>query len=244
MSFSYFIELAKRPTATDLAEAFPHARKLKSIQTQRGPAGRSGWLLYSSDEPPPITDTCLEMGQGSGRWVIMDGKPSPGELQRPEMLEGSSVEMADGTAWQPAYARRFALLDDRITVYCPLPNGLQLDRYDGRWKPTGVAARLRPLADLAEAYQTALVEAAAAAPENATSFRFEFAHLDDLAIAGLTANYYISKWELALLDCYDLEARQRLIDAITDRATLTAWHQKKTLDAALDGFVSNAGQNK
>lgn len=175
----------------------------------------------------------------SPAWVGMYrcDKLSPSALQRRDLVDGLPVELADGTRWQVAFARRFAEIDGGdITAYCPLPRTLELDDA-GKWRPTKVAPRFRRLAELAERFWRASVDASLNADDGSETVRFNFDAIDDLAIGGIQANYRIGSAELAFFDAYDFEVRQRLVAAIMDDATLRAWSQKKT-GAATDGLTS------
>jgi hypothetical protein len=183
--------------------------------------------------------------QTENLWVGMyrGDKLTPSELQRPELVQGVQVELADGTTWQCAHARKFLTTDsdaDTIIPFCPLPRTLDMDD-DGKWVPTKIAPQYRRLADLAEQYRQASYEAVQKAGEGSAGvITFTFEPIDDLAIAGLQANYRIGPAELAFFDSYDVPTRKRLIAAIMDDATFEAWQKKRT-DAGPAGSTTFDG---
>ncbi len=169
-------------------------------------------------------------------------KLSPSDLQRSELVDGIGVELADGTIWQCAHARKFIEVDQQIAAYCDLPRTLELDE-EGRWKPTKIAPRFLRLSELANEYSAAVAKAAIDGDIGPTGVvRFRFEAMDEFAILGLTANYRIGPAELDLAGAYDVESRRRLIAAIMDEQTFVAWSQKKT-DSAPDGSDTSSGQS-
>jgi hypothetical protein len=168
----------------------------------------------------------------------------PSLLQRSEMVQGCGVYLADGTRWQVAHARKFLTTDsDASTIipFCPLPRTLDLDEETGKWVPTKIAPQYRRLADLAEQYRQASYEAVQKAGEGSAGvITFTFEPIDDLAIAGLQANYRIGPAELAFFDAYDVPCRKRLIAAIMDDATFESWQKKRT-DAGPAGSTTFDG---
>lgn len=214
-------------------------------ELQHGPAGEPAGYLFADQSfdadrfKLDIENQYWRRIPNTPAWVGMyrGDKLEPSLLQRSEMVDGVAVHLADDTIWQVAYARRFVELDGgNINVYCPLPRTLELQD-DGQWTPTKIAPRFRRLAEIAERYNTAANNACIESDGKAETVRFEFLEIDELAVAGLQANYRIGAAELAFFDCYDIQARQRIVSAIMDDATLRAWTQKKT-DAA--GVGSNS----
>ena len=168
-----------------------------------------------------------------GRWN--DQAVDPIQLQRPAMVAGVAVDLADGSTWIAAHARKWIEYDQQLLPLCPLPKTLSLQ--GGKWQPGQVARRFLQLATLAEQNRQAEIDAIAAAPTGASEVRFTFDAIDDLAIATLQANYRIGPAELDLLQLYDIQSRTRLVAAAMDSATLAAWSQKKT-ELARAGFDS------
>lgn len=180
---------------------------------------------------------------GSIAWVgcYRSDKLSPSDLQRSELVEGIGVEMADGSIFQCAHARKFVEVEQQIVMFCPLPRVLELDD-SGQWSPTKVAPRFMMLSDLATEFSLAAVENAKQSELHGGFVRFEFPKADDLAIAGLTANYRVGPAELALCNAYDVESRRRLIAAVMDEATMKDWAQKKT-ELVLSGSDTACGRS-
>lgn len=181
---------------------------------------------------------------GSIAWVgcYRSDKLSPGDLQRSELVEGIGVEMADGSIWQCAHARKFVEVEQQMVGVFgfTIPNVLEMNE-EGKWTPTKVSPRFARFVELATMYWDACVAAMDNADDGAESLAFQFDEIDELAILGLTANYRLGPSEVALTNIYDVESRQRLVRAIMDEATFQRWLQKKT-DAGLDGSDTSRGQ--
>jgi len=160
-----------------------------------------------------------------GRWNA--DQLDPQKLERPRLLDGHRVTLADGSVWLAAIARGFNLEDE--TYYTPLPQTLQFNGKTGKWAPTNVAKEYRQFLSLAHAYADA--HAAAVAADAKT---FSFPEIDALAVAALTANYRLSHAELGLFDdVYTVTARDALVHCALDFPTIKRWVEKKTEQAGV-----------
>lgn len=243
MSFLYFIATeAKKPDQKGIENAglayALEAGRCKFREVINGPEGKRGLLISRAVDFPdlkydanaqdwkPITATSYV-----GKWRTKEIKPS--DLQRENMVEGVSVAMADGSMWIAAHARKFIEIEPgTIIPYCTLPPDLAY--VDGQWKPHKILRRFRRFAELAEEYQAAAYAEVEKQANAGDVIRFEFAGINDLAVGAITANYYASHAELDMLELYNIEVRQRLIDAALDTATFQAWQNKKK-DTDQDG---------
>lgn len=205
-------------------------------ELQHGPAGEPAGYLFADQSfdadrfKLDIENQYWRRIPNTPAWVGMyrGDKLEPSLLQRSEMVDGVAVHLADDTIWQVAYARRFVELDGgEMKRFCVLPKTLELND-DGEWKPTKVATRFRRLAELADAYWSKGIEAANNQDVDQGSISFAFEEIDELAIAGLQANYRVGAAELAFFDCYDIPTRYRIISAILDERTYIDWLQKKS----------------
>lgn len=249
MSFIYFLATAsKKPEPKEIRQAgieyaFDHSGT-KSREVFSGPGGKRGLLLCRSGFGDvlgydPTSQQWRQISETA--WVGRNDNytPKPGDLQRPEMVEGVRVELADGNIWLAAHARKFVELEPGALVhYCPLPKTLSL--IDGQWRPDKIHRRFRIFAELAEAYQTAAYAALAQSETPSNVVKFEFSQIDDFAVMALTANYYVSHVELDMMEAYDEASRKALISAAMDEKTVFDWQQKKR-ESALDGFGSSDG---
>lgn len=160
-----------------------------------------------------------------GRWN--QDTLDPAKLERPRLLDGHRVTLADGSVWLAAIARGFNVEDE--TYYTPLPQTLQFDGKTGKWAPTKVAKEYRGFLSLAQAYADAHAQAVAADAKT-----FVFPEIDALAVAALTANYRVSHAELGLFDdVYTVTARDALVHCALDFPTIKRWVEKKTERAAV-----------
>lgn len=252
MSFLYFLKTSsKSPITKEIREAgieyafAEHGTRSREIIV--GPGGNRGLLLARN-----ILADDLKFDAANQEWRQINekawvGKPKgveikPGDLQRPEIVEGERVELADGSIWIAAHARKFTELEPGALVhYCPLPKTLSL--IDGQWRPDKIHRRFRIFSELAEEYQTAAYVAFEASQLQGEVIRFEFPRIDDFAVMALTANYYVSHAELDLLELYDEDTRRRLVSVAMDEGTVRAWQEKKR-ELAQGGSALSDGQKE
>jgi hypothetical protein len=237
--FLYFAPRLLSSIPPELQYAFD-GKSFSHCQTMAGPGGSGSGTVMAS---PTVAADRVRYVPAEQTWKRIPGtdmfcgkwndtKPTPSELQRPELIQGHPVELDDGSRWQCAIARGF----DSATgsTYSPLPRSLSYDEATGKWLSDRFEKRFERFVDLACAYVLASETADA---EN----RFAFDEVDELAIYGLTANYRLSAVELSFFDdAYSVRARKSLIQAILDFPTIAHWNQKKT-DAASDGFNTSPG---
>lgn len=237
--FLYFAPKLLNSIPPELQYAFD-GKSFTHVQTMAGPNGcGSGTVLGSPMLPTeriryvPAQQTWKRIpGTDCYCGLWSDSKPTPSDLQRPELVQGHPVELDDGSRWQCAVAHGFD--SESCRIYSPLPRTLAYDEESGKWIANKFEKRFRRFVDLACAY----VSASESADEGGS---FSFNEVDELAILGLTANYRISSVELSFFeDAYSVRARQSLIRAILDLPTIEAWSQKKT-DVELDGSNTSPG---
>lgn len=205
----------------------------------QGPNGSpAGWIIAIGDQPAdavgyyPDRQTWAPMGPTDDGPQLHVGRANdavldPAKLARATMLEGHPVELGDGSTWVAAVARGFDA--ETSNFYTPLPKSLTYDPTTNRWRPKQVAKEYRRFLELAIAY--AEVHDTAVAEGQKT---FEFAEIDELAIAALTANYRVGPVELSLFDdVYTVPARNALVGVALDFPTINRWVQKKTESAAV-----------
>jgi hypothetical protein len=219
--FLYFVETTfPKLTAAELqrlglAYAFEGSPGVRQITL--GPDGKNGLLLWN--KPAFKTQPTIERSQtwtkGPGKeWYVgYETLPDPQQLARPEQLVGKSILDECGRSWIVPYARQFAKLEGKWQDYCGLPMRLKLSG-DGEWRPTGIHHRYERLWQLAMEYETAIAAAFDNAPENAPSVTVAFDQIDELALLGVTANYYAGPVEFDLLGAYGMTFRREAVDTI------------------------------
>lgn len=205
-----------------------------------GPGSKNGLLVAHKSMPldrllySPAAQEWMQIPKATawvGKWADDDIKPSA--LQRPELVEGESITLENGTKWKAAYARRFRYLEGGdLACFCPLPKGLSYTEHG--WRADRIAKRFRRLAELASLYWSEMCAASREAENEQFTFLSKYA--DELAVAALTANYRIGGVELTLLDAYSETVRQNLINIALDQATIAAW-QKKNCEPESVGTV-------
>ena len=211
-----------------------------SFQTREvlaGPGGTGpGWLFRFSSVGGVFDSRDLKWDNAAQTWGPVfgpEGQPKcwvgrwnadpldPAKLERPKMIDGHRVTLADGSVWVAAIARGFDV--ENQTYFTPLPRTLSYDPETGKWTPNKVAREYRRFLDLAQQYAEAHTQAVAADART-----FEFAQIDDLAVLALPANYRISHAELGLFDdVYTMAARDALVHCALDFPTIKRWVDKK-----------------
>lgn len=208
-----------------------------------GPDHNSGAIVSASDQRVGYYPDQQEWRRihGVEAWVGMyrEDRPTPGELARAEQLDGVWIRLDDGQAWLAPKARRWEEFDGGCYPLCNLPQRLALD-VDGQWRVGAVKSRYEQLWRWACAYEQAFAEAVQRQPEGGV-VRFQFDQINELAVAALQANYRVAAIELDMLGVYDLQARERIIDALLDNATWRDWLKKKLAAADHSGGSSCSG---
>lgn len=239
--FLYYVPKPETGVPACLEYAFESPKKVAKAECMSGP-GEAGAGYLFADASVDRARVMLDREKQDwrqipgtpyycGRWL--DESPTPEKLAREQLLDGHSVELDDGSRWQCAIARGFDI--ETQYPYVPLPRAMTLGA-DGKWRSTAIAKRYRRFLQLALAYDAAHSECLARGDRS-----FAFDDADELAIAGLTANYRLASIELSFFeDAYSVAARTQLISAILDFPTIAAWTKKK-IDEARAGSDSSAG---
>lgn len=251
MSFFYFLAThSQKPLQTEINAAriayAIEANKCRHNVVINGPGGNRGLILARSNAfttnvlYKPEEQRWHKINENAWLGFFANATIGAGQLQREIMVDSEAVELADGSIWMAAHARRFIELEPgTLSTYCSLPRGLSY--VDGKWISTKVQGRFREFQELAEEYQTAAAQAWENRGGEAGVITFEFPRIDDLAVMALTANYHVSHTELSVLEVYDVETRKRLVAAAMDEKTVAAW-QKKRIDLGLGGIGSSDGR--
>ncbi|HRS28497.1 MAG TPA: hypothetical protein P5255_09545 [Phycisphaerae bacterium] len=171
---------------------------------------------------------------GCQAWVgfYRAARPTPADLQRPTLLAGHAVRLADGQEWIAPIARGCVDDEAELRCYVALPRRSELDD-DGRWVPGPVAERYGKLWECAVRFWDAFVGAKplATTPSDEsgapTSLSLEFTELHETATAALAANYWVSAPELALLGALDEGTAVAVCQALIDWPTIARWLEKK-----------------
>jgi hypothetical protein len=243
--FLYFF-----PTITGITQAVIDAAGLQYALTRGewqtrqvviGPGQQSGLLVCRStcsiDRAKFVSDKqqwrrIPKQNVYCGRWT--DKPITPSDLERPTQCGAIPVQLSDGNFWNIAQARKLVIEDQRSYYFCPLPHDLDLSD-DGDWIPSRVSEAYKTLSELMDEYWVAQ-SAALELSDGKPFVQFNFPKIDDLAVSAITANYYVSHVELALLSAYGINERSKIIEATLDTAFMKTMLQKKT-DAAQDGSV-------
>lgn len=239
--FLYFVPRPETGVPACLEYAFESPKKVHKGECMSGPGEAGAGYLFadvSVDRSRVMLDRVKQEWRQipgtpyyCGRWL--DESPTPEKLAREKLLDGHPVELDDGSRWQCAIARGFDI--ETEYPFVPLPRAMSLGA-DGKWRSTVIAKRYRRFLELALGYDKAHSECIARGDRT-----FAFDDADELAIAGLTANYRLSSIELSFFeDAYSVSARTHLIAAILDYPTIQAWTKKKIAEGH-DGSVSSDG---
>ncbi len=148
-------------------------------------------------------------------WVGMftDSIPTPAELQRDAMIDGTMLCLADGNDWLLPKSREWVDLEGELLVKMSLPRRLTRDE-KGEWWPGEVKPRYARLWELAQEY-AALAMGSDDDDEDAT-IRFQFDDYDELILQCFQCNYVVSAAEIDLLGIYDDQVRERVMRVLLD----------------------------
>jgi hypothetical protein len=196
-----------------------------------GPLGRPGGTIIAHESVDPALvklDTAFQQwkpfpgGDDQPCIGLTEGqKPTPEQLQRPSMLRGHWVTLADGSRWLVPVARGFDAASERM--YMALPMQLELDCSTGRWIAGGVEAQHKAFFDLAESHAQKRWEML-----QRGELQFVDDNADALAIAALQTNYRVGNYELSFFPgAYTPQSRQQILDAVLDVPTWVEWSNKK-----------------
>lgn len=217
--------------------------QLTPRQCLRGPDNGSGVIIAASDQRVGYYQGQQDWRPipHSSAWIGLyrDERPAPADLARTELLDGLWIKCDDGHSWLVPKARRWEEFDGECYSVCGLPQRLSLTA-EGQWQLGAVKSRYEQLWRWVCAYEQAFAEAVQA-HHDGDVVRFTFDAINDMAIAALQANYRVAAIELDLLGIYDLQARERIVDALLDVATWRAWVKKKCAALARNGSPSVSG---
>lgn len=169
--------------------------------------------------------------------MFNDAQPTPEDLRRDTVLDGTWLRLSDGNDWLLPKSREFVLVgDDVISSGCLFPKRLTRDE-SGDWIPGAVKQRYAELWRLSQAYVGALLEG----DEDGTGqVRFQFGDYDHLVMLCFQANYRVSAAEIDLLGVFEEEMRDRVVRVLLDMDSYVAL-QKKT---GPDSGNSSSGPNE
>jgi len=161
---------------------------------------------------------------GSEAWAgfYTDDPPVPRDLLRPVTLRGHPVELGDGNTWVVPIARAMVADGDTLVPVMAVPTISGVDD-NGDWTQGDVAARYRPLWDVACHWWDTKVQAA---DQDAP---VTFAESHDAALVALATNYYVGKVEVALRGLFSWHAVTLILDATVDWPVILDFLEKKTL---------------
>jgi hypothetical protein len=215
---------------------------------ETGPDGQAGVVV---GDPTRVPDHKIGYYAAEQRWRKVPGArtdkgpcwvgiypaapPSPEDLQRLDLLSGHAVKLGDGARWRVPIARAIDAGAEHLTYANLLPRAVGVDE-DGQWQAEGIVDRYAPLWEIA----TAWWEARVGAEETDGGVTFDFAGVNDCALAALAANYRLGKAEVALLGLLDARSVTTILDALIDWPTFEVWFKKKVAQQSA-GSNSAAG---
>jgi hypothetical protein len=176
----------------------------------------------AGDTPPPTPPPRVWVGYWN------DARPAPAELARPETLRGHAVRLRDGQVYQCPMAIGF-VDGDTPTQANVLPGTLTIDAA-GQWTTGGIEERYKRLWALATEYWD---ELQGREPDANNELKFQFAGgpLFDSALVALSANYRLTRAEVALLGLFDDQGyvATEILNALVDLPTYRQWLKKKAV---------------
>lgn len=213
-----------------------------------GPDGKQGMVLASGDTKVGYysdKQTWQRIpGNKADAWVgvYTDDQPKPDDLARSKIVAGHFVELGDGNNWLCPVARGLREEEDQLRWFNALPQGTGLDD-KGNWTQTGVLIQHAKLWEIALAWWDSIqgaVEGESAADKNAAqSVTFDFAGLNDAALAALVTNYRLGKAEVVLLGLFTGECTPLVLGALIDWPTFTDWAKKNAEQIAAGSNIDD-----
>ena len=175
---------------------------------------------------------------GTGDQKVMvghykDDPPRPVDLARTTQLPGHPVVLADGQTWLIPIARAVAEQQGQLQLVQNLPQRTTLDD-KGDWVRDGVIPKYARLWEIANQWWDQVIAALndTDLPDSGESqISFEFAGRNDAAVAALSANHAIGKFETAMLELFDDQCAGLILSALIDIPSINMFLKKK-LDAA------------
>ena len=153
--------------------------------------------------------------------------PGPGDLARPNTLDGHDVRLGDGNRWLIPVARGLVEQDGELRYVISVPTSTSIDE-NGNWTSGSVVGRYKPLWDLAcrwwDAVGRSLVEDD---HDDSQTVRFNFDGLNDAALDVLATNYRVGKAEVAALGLFDSRCVYEVMNAVVDMPAIMAFFKKK-----------------
>lgn len=150
--------------------------------------------------------------QGKCFWVGIDNedKPTPKDLERPEMLWGHKVRLGDNQEWQIPIAHA---VDKRMIL-----------GNDGQWESGAALERFDVLNEHAEKIWSVLFTTV---EENANSPIITNEEGAGMCVHALALNYYVGPQEVDLLGVLTSRNVQTVLKAIVDLPTIIELSKKK-----------------
>jgi hypothetical protein len=171
---------------------------------------------------------------GSAWWIgHYTGADAPGPeiLERPRMLEGHTVELADGRGWTIPVARQWREVDEWAGYVNVLPRRSHLNAA-GEWEVGDVLPRFKRFWDVARKYfrnvaGPGVSETAGVWSEADGSADFLFGEIHQAAVTALSINYYLGPCECDLLGLLTRHHCDQILEAAIDFPTIERWSKKK-----------------
>ncbi len=235
--------------ALGLAHAFSKVPQMPSPPLVSGFAcgeiqGLSGMILFDPErvEPGragffPDRQTWIQLPGSEGKvFVGVDNSqiPTPGELQRVNMLPGSPVELGDERTWIVPIARSWSECDERLVWSDEVPRSMTV-LPDGRWGPGEVVPRYRELWEIGDLYCSLCLGDPSEEQKRKIN---EYGSFSAAAIV-LAVNYLVGPAECSLLRILDTHNALQILDALIQRADLRELAQKKRRQAVATEVASS-----
>lgn len=224
------VTLARRNETgvTDLCGPSPLTMRAESAAA--GVDGKTGWLFADEKRLGEMVfriDPKRQTWQRFGDVYLgfyTDARPTPTDLQRPTMLPGVPVTLADGNDWTVPLARVFT--DDAVSRSI-LPRSLVLQ--GDAWTAGDVIARYVELETIVSGFWDAWQAAFHDAVENdRDTFRIEYADPVDAAVKVLAYNYTLDRRVASVLGLFDsVNGGGPVLEATCDTLSVILYAAKK-----------------
>lgn len=249
--FIYYVELHQGALTLDRVRALGIGYAFDAspmCADMHGPDGKRGTIFADTirDGAPPVgysndsqTWRKIPNCPAAQVWVghVANDPPTPSILQRPAMINGYDLDLADGHTWTVPTARRYT--DDGANVgwYISLPRYLDYTE-SGEFTEGGVQRQYQRLWVAAEQFTEYMGGVLEEAGEGESTLDLQ-AHYHD-AVTVLQSNYYVGASELAMLHALTSDTANEVMLRLIDWPAFQELINKKK---ASDGLSSDAGNS-
>lgn len=232
----------ERDTVKELGLDYAFARKPDALGTTSGPGGSGAGLVFG--EFDLMGDLRAGYYEGKQEWrkipnseawvgYYPEALPTPGDLQRAQMLNGHWVELANETKWLAPIARSCKPDTDEFSPKMMVPVQSDVDE-NGKWIPARVADQYAGIWMIAARFWDHFATELKEMEGSSRIVEFEFEETHEAALEALQANYKVGQIEVSVLGLFSVQHCEEILKALIDWPMVLEWLKKKAEKEVLD----------